>query len=49
MVELAFDFSQETDAIRRMYISDRIQSLEWVLRCYRIALDAEERVVAARR
>jgi hypothetical protein len=49
MVELAFNFSQETDAIRRMHLSDRIQSLGWVLRCYRTALDTEERLVLAHR
>ena len=46
MVELCFRHSREADDLLRIYLSDRIQSLGWVLRCYRMGLEVEEQLVA---
>jgi len=46
MVELCFRHSREVDSIQRMHLSDRIQSLGWVLKCYRMGLEVEEQLVA---
>jgi hypothetical protein len=46
MVELCFRHSREVDSILRMHLSDRIQSLGWVLKCYRNGLQVEEQLVA---
>lgn len=48
MLELCFDLNQETDSIRRIHLSDRIQSLSWALKCYRTGLQVEEQLVASK-
>ena len=46
MLELSFRLSHETDGARRMQLSDRIHSLDWALKCYRIGLEVEDKAVA---
>ena len=48
MLELCFRLSHEADGGRRVHLADRIHSLDWALKCYRIGLEAEEQVAAGR-
>lgn len=48
MFELSSDVRRESDAVRRVQLFDRIESLKWVLKCYRICLELEERRVRSK-
>jgi hypothetical protein len=47
MLELSFRFSHETDRACRVQLSDRIHSLNWALKCYRIGLEVEDKAVGS--
>lgn len=48
MLELTSDLQHERDSVRRMHLSDRIDSLGWILKCYRLGLEVEQQRVVAK-